>query len=159
MDLAPAHGGFRRQTGRLNGDVEIQLQAHAAGQHPTIEITWVAEPVAIDPNKPEEAAGKRRYQKALDCLAGESSRRAPTAPGDRGARRTPRRQSHGGPPKSSIAVGLSRSSLSGCHLCHRSASVGRADSFRGSLELVWSGNEAVEPSHRAAVILRGDAFE
>ena len=89
---------------------KVELQAHAAGQHPAVEIARVAEPVAINPDEPEQAAGNRRDQKALDCLAGEISRRARTASADRGVRRAPPRRSHGGPPKSPIAVVLSPSS-------------------------------------------------
>src|SRR5262249_6950044 len=107
MDLPPARGGFRRQAGRFDGDVERELQAHAASQHPAVEIARVAERVAIDPDEPEQAAGNRREQKALDCLAGEISRRARTASTDRGARRAPPNRSQD---ESPIAVVLSPSS-------------------------------------------------
>src|SRR5215831_15618127 len=97
MDLPPARGGFRRQAGRFDGDVERELQAHAASQHPAVEIARVAERVAIDPDEPEQAAGNRRDQKALYCLAGEISRRARTASTDRDARRAPPRRSQAPP--------------------------------------------------------------
>jgi hypothetical protein len=42
MELAPAHGDFRRQLRGFDGDVEIELQGHAACQHPAIEIARVA---------------------------------------------------------------------------------------------------------------------
>src|SRR6478736_2777997 len=110
MDLPPAHGGFRRQAGRFDGDVEKELKDHATGQHPAIEIARVAERVAIDPDEPEEADGTGRDQKALDCLRVEISHRARTASADRAVRRAPPRQFHGSPPKSPIAVVLSPSS-------------------------------------------------
>src|SRR5689334_24100186 len=94
MELAPACGGFRGQAGRLDGDVERELEGHAASQHPAVEIARVAKPVAIDPDEPEQTAGNRGDQKPGRCLAGEKSRRAPTEPADRGVRYAPPRRTH-----------------------------------------------------------------
>ena len=105
---------FGDRRARFDGDVEIELQAHAAGQHPAIEIARVAERVAIDPDEPEQADGNGRDQKALDCLAVEISRRARTASADRAVRRAPPRRFHGSPPKSPIAVVVSHQAHSGC---------------------------------------------
>src|SRR5689334_12566423 len=91
MDLAPARDGFRRQAARLDGDVEAELQAHAAGQHPAVEIARIAQPVAIDPDEPEQTAGYRSDQKPGRCLAGEKSRRTPTEPAERDVRYPPPR--------------------------------------------------------------------
>src|SRR5262245_40019801 len=110
MDLPPERGGSRRQAGHFDGDVESELQAHAAGQHPAVEIARIAEPVAVDPDEPEQTSADGRHQKAIDGLAGEIARPGPTASADRGARRAPPRRSHGCPPKSPIAVVLSPSS-------------------------------------------------
>src|SRR5215510_3712202 len=85
MDLSPARRGFRRQAGRLDAEVEKELQAHSAGQQPAIEIARIAQPVAIDPDEPEQTAGNRDDPKALGCLASEIFRSAPTA--DQGVKR------------------------------------------------------------------------
>src|SRR6185312_3859549 len=82
MRLSPARGGFRRQPSRFDGEVEKELQADAAGQHPAVEIARVAQPVAIDPDQPEEAEGDGREQKALDRLTVEISPQARTAAAD-----------------------------------------------------------------------------
>src|SRR5262245_9926841 len=103
MDLPPAQGGSRRQTGRLHGGVEKELQADARGQHPAVEIARVAESVAVDPDEGEQANGNGRDQNTLNCLAGR------TASADRAVRLPPNR-SHGSPPISSIAVVVSPSS-------------------------------------------------
>src|SRR5262245_65504006 len=96
MDLPPAHGGSRRETGRLHGGVEKELQADARGQHPAVEIARVAESVAVDPDEGEQANGNGRDQNTLNCLAGR------TASADRAVRLPPNR-SHGSSPISSIA--------------------------------------------------------
>src|SRR5262249_47258463 len=94
------------------------------------------------------------------CLAGGISCRAGTASGDRSVRRAPPRRSHAGPPKSPIVVVLSPSKpIHVVVVASRRRSIGRAGFYRRALELVRSGNQAVETSHCAAVILLGDAHE
>src|SRR5262245_15393960 len=148
MELPPARGGFRRQSGRFGGNVETELQAHAAGQHQAVEIVLVAERVGIDPDEPEQSSGNRPNQKAPDRPAGEIFRHARTF------RRAPPRQSHGGPPKSPSVVLSPSSSLK---LLSLPGSIDRTGFPCRALELVGCGYQAVEPTHRPAVILLGDA--
>src|SRR5690349_9029511 len=91
MELAPARGGSWRQARRFDGDVKSKLQAHAAGQQPAVEIARVAQPVVINPDEPEQAAGNQREQNTLDRSAGEIFCQTWTASADRGVRRAPRR--------------------------------------------------------------------
>ena len=94
VDLAHRASGFQRQAGRFKGDVETQLQAHAAGKHPAVEIARVAQPVAIEPNNREQSAGHGRDQQTLSKVAIQKSRQARTASADRTARRAPPRRPH-----------------------------------------------------------------
>ena len=60
MQPAPTHDGFGRQARRLDGDVKQELQGHAAGEDPSVEVTGIAQGVSIDVDQPEQRGRDHR---------------------------------------------------------------------------------------------------